>query len=125
MSSAQGDPDPSTAWVTRPGRFPAEEDQTRRGRLLTFPVVGDRGQPARRTTSPHPLPRWTLAIVSAGALLVSFAQAPGRIVSDTSLPLVMSPLATISSALHLWDPTMWSGSIDTLSFGYIFPMGAF
>ena len=37
----------------------------------------------------------------------------------------MSPLATISSALHLWDPTMWSGSIDTLSFGYIFPMGAF
>jgi arabinofuranan 3-O-arabinosyltransferase len=125
MSSAQSDPDPSTAWVTRPGRFPAEEDQTRRGRLLTFPVVGDRGKPTPSTTSSHPLPRWTLAIVSACALLVTFAQAPGRIVSDTSLPLVMSPIATMSSALHLWDPTLWSGSIDTLSFGYIFPMGAF
>ncbi len=123
--STQSDPDPSTAWLTRPARFPAEEDQTRRGRLLTFPVAGHRQPPAPSATSPRPLPHWTLAIVGASALLVSFAQAPGRIVSDTSLPLVMSPIVTMSNALHLWDPTMWSGSVDTLSFGYIFPMGAF
>ena len=78
-----------------------------------------------RTSSTHPLPRWTLAIVSSCALLVTFAQAPGRIVSDTKLPLVMSPIATMSSALHLWDPSMWSGSIDTLGFGYLFPIGAY
>ena len=125
MSSTQSDPDPSTAWLTRPGRFPAEEDQTRRGRLLTFPATIDRGPAAPRTSSTHPLPRWILAIVSSCALLVTFAQAPGRIVSDTKLPLVMSPIATMSSALHLWDPSMWSGSIDTLGFGYLFPMGAY
>ena len=93
--------------------------------LLTF-TRKDEATPSRSPMmSVDPLPRWTLAIASACALLVSFGQTPGRIVADTKLPLVMSPIATMSQALHLWDSTMWSGSIDTLSFGYIFPMGAF
>ena len=92
--------------------------------VLEFPV-GEHGEAPPRSTLRDPLSRWVLALAGAFALLVSFSQAPGRIVSDTKLPLVMSPKAFMSTALHLWDPNMWSGSIQTLSFGYIFPLGAF
>lgn len=94
------------------------------GRVLEFPA-SEHGETPPRSTASDPLSRWVLAVAGGCALLVSFSQAPGRIVSDTKLPLVMAPRAFTSTALHLWDPNLWSGSIQTLSFGYIFPMGAF
>jgi arabinofuranan 3-O-arabinosyltransferase len=74
---------------------------------------------------PDPFSRWVLLVVGACALAVTFAQDTGRIVSDTKLPVVMSPLMYMANALHLWDQSMSSGSIQTLDFGYVFPMGLF
>ncbi len=74
---------------------------------------------------PDPVSRWVLVVGAMFALAVTFVQEPGRIVSDTKLPVLMAPLAYMANALHLWDQSMWSGSIKTLDFGYIFPMGLF
>ena len=72
-----------------------------------------------------PVSRWVLLVGGLCALAATFVQEPGRIVSDTKLPVLMAPLAYMANALHLWDQSMWSGSIKTLDFGYIFPMGLF
>jgi len=113
----EDEPRPTQSLPSRKGYGPAQ--------VLPFPVATQPEHGAPRTTSTDPLSRWTIAIAGACALLVAFVQSPGRIVSDTKLPLDMSPISYMSSALHMWDPTMWSGSIQTLSFGYLFPMGAF
>ena len=72
-----------------------------------------------------PVSRWVLLVAGMCALAVTFAQEPGRIVSDSKLPVLLSPLAYMANSLHLWDQSMWSGSIKTLDFGYIFPMGLY
>ena len=77
------------------------------------------------TGASDPLSRWALVLTGLCALVVTFAQDPGRIVSDTKLPVVLAPLSYISNAVHLWNPNMWSGSIQALDFGYIFPMGLY
>lgn len=72
-----------------------------------------------------PVSRWTLLAAATVALLVAFVQEPGRIVDDTKLPLVMAPTAFLGNALHLWNPGQYSGTVQSLTYGYFFPMGAF
>ncbi len=69
--------------------------------------------------------RWVLLVAGAVALVMAFAQEPGRIVDDTKLPLVMAPLSFLGNALHLWNPNQFSGMVQPLSYGYFFPMGSF
>jgi arabinofuranan 3-O-arabinosyltransferase len=110
--------------------------------IRSLPVIDDHGPRAevvpfvRKDTSTgdgvhagigvsDPVSRWVLLIAGMCALAVTFVQEPGRIVSDSKLPVLMAPLAFMANSLHLWDQSMWSGSIKTLDFGYIFPMGLF
>ncbi|MHB1585123.1 MAG: alpha-(1-_3)-arabinofuranosyltransferase domain-containing protein, partial [Acidimicrobiales bacterium] len=72
-----------------------------------------------------PASRWTLLAAAAVALVVAFVQEPGRIVDDTKLPLVMAPASFLGNALHLWNPGQYSGTVQSLTYGYFFPMGAF
>ena len=75
--------------------------------------------------SPDPMPRWVLAVLGGVFLVVTFVQDPGQIIDDTKLPVIMAPLAWMQSALHLWNPTVASGSVQTETFGYLFPMAPF
>ncbi len=52
---------------------------------------------------PDPLGRSALVGLGALFLLAAFIQAPGSIVDDTKLPVLMTPLAWMESALHLWN----------------------
>ncbi len=117
-SSGKRDPD-STIRI-----LPSVDDDI--ARAAVFPFVR-KGEPVETSEaeSAAPLGRWALVVATACALAVTFAQDPGRIVSDTKLPVLMSPLTYMANALHLWNQGMWSGSIQTLDFGYIFPMGVF
>ncbi len=72
-----------------------------------------------------PLSRWVLVALGAFFLLVTLVQAPGLIVDDTKLPVVMAPLAWMRSSLHLWSLTVSSGSVQDQTFGYLFPMAPF
>ena len=74
---------------------------------------------------PDPWSRLSLLWLAALFLLVSFIQAPGKIEADTKLTVVMSPLAWIHAALHLWNPNLYSGATQSLNFGYLFPMAPF
>jgi arabinofuranan 3-O-arabinosyltransferase len=74
---------------------------------------------------PDPLSRWFLAALGALFLAATFAQAPGLIVDDTKLPVLMAPLAWMRSSLHLWSQTVASGSVQDETFGYLFPMAPF
>jgi len=47
------------------------------------------------------LSRWYLAGLAAFFLALAFIQAPGLIIDDTKLPVVMAPLAWMQSSLHL------------------------
>ena len=66
-----------------------------------------------------------LLIAGAGALIITFIQQPGKIVDDTKLELVMSPLTFMANSLHLWNPIQSSGTLQTETFGYLVPMGPF
>jgi arabinofuranan 3-O-arabinosyltransferase len=72
-----------------------------------------------------PLSRWVLAGLGVFFLVVTFAQMPGSIVFDTKLPVVMAPGAWMHSALHFWNLSATSGSVQNETFGYLFPMAPF
>jgi arabinofuranan 3-O-arabinosyltransferase len=72
-----------------------------------------------------PLSRWFLAILAAFFLFLCFIQAPGLIIDDTKLPVILAPLAWIQSSLHLWNLSVSSGSVQEGSFGYLVPMAPF
>jgi len=74
---------------------------------------------------PDPLGRGALAGLGALFLVLTFVQAPGLIVDDTKLPVIMVPLSWMRSALHLWSLTVASGSVQDQTFGYFFPMAPF
>ena len=76
-------------------------------------------------TCPDPLHRGALAGLGAFFLALVFVQAPGLIVDDTKLPVIMAPLAWMKSALHMWSLTVASGSVQDETFGYLFPMAPF
>ena len=73
----------------------------------------------------EPLSRWSLAGLAAFFLTLTFLQAPGLIIDDTKLPVIMAPLAWIQSSLHLWNQSVASGSVQSESYGYLFPMAPF
>jgi arabinofuranan 3-O-arabinosyltransferase len=72
-----------------------------------------------------PLSRWFLAVLAVFFLILTFVQSPGLIIDDTKLPVIMAPLAWIRSSLHLWNPSVSSGSVQSGTFGYLFPMAPF
>ncbi len=74
---------------------------------------------------PDPLGRGVLAGLGALFLAVAFVQAPGLIIDDTKLPVVMAPQNWIRAALHMWSLTVASGSVQDETFGYLFPMAPF
>ncbi len=80
------------------------------------PLVDHRSDPFGRTA---------LGGIGAFFLILTFIQAPGLIVDDTKLPVIMAPLAWMRSALHLWNPSVSSGSVQAGTFGYLFPMAPF
>jgi arabinofuranan 3-O-arabinosyltransferase len=90
--------------------------------------VGDEGDEAIVPAEPPSHDRsgrGVLLAAAVGALLLAFIQAPGKIIDDTKLPLIMRPLAYMANSLHLWNPLQSSGSVQAGNFGYLFPMGPF
>ena len=97
------------------------------GALLGGTAEADSANPdeAHDGSSPDPLSRWVLAGLGAFFLLVACLQAPGSIVLDTKLPVIMAPLAWMHSALHFWNLSATSGSVQDETFGYFVPMAPF
>jgi arabinofuranan 3-O-arabinosyltransferase len=83
-------------------------------------TTGERGSAAD-----DPFSRVGLLAAAGGALIVAFIQAPGKIIDDTKLSLNMSPLSYMARSLHLWNPSISSGTLGTADFGYLLPMGPF
>lgn len=71
------------------------------------------------------LPRVGLGVVSGALVAACFAQAPGRLVADTKLDLVVDPVTFLARALHMWDPVARFGYVPNQEVGYLFPMGPF
>ncbi|RWA21631.1 hypothetical protein MBRU_14240 [Mycolicibacterium brumae DSM 44177] len=64
-------------------------------------------------------------LVSAIALVLTFAQSPGRISPDTKLDLAIDPLQFLSRAANLWNSDLPFGQTQNQSYGYLFPHGTF
>lgn len=62
------------------------------------------------------------SVLVGGALL---AQAPGRIVPETKLDVLVDPGRFLGRALSAWDPSAGFGRVQNQAAGYLFPMGAF
>ncbi|MDJ0340889.1 alpha-(1-_3)-arabinofuranosyltransferase family protein [Streptomyces sp. H10-C2] len=67
---------------------------------------------------------WPLAVWAA-AFLGLLLQAPGRIVFDTKLDLVLTPGGFLGRLGHLWNPRQGFGGLQDQAVGYAFPMGPF
>ena len=68
--------------------------------------------------------RWLWA-VGATALILCFAQSPGRISPDTKLDLTAAPLRFLARATNLWSSELPFGQAQNQAYGYLFPHGAF
>jgi arabinofuranan 3-O-arabinosyltransferase len=78
---------------------------------------------AARGTSAR-LGRIYLLVIFLCFLAVCFAQAPGLIQFDTSLPVVLSPVSYFGTFLHLWNPTVFGGTM-VQGAGFLVPQGLF
>lgn len=72
-----------------------------------------------------PLSRRWLLLVSAVALALTFAQAPGQISPDTKLDLTANPLRFLARATNLWNSELPFGQAQNQAYGYLFPHGTF
>ncbi|OBG58587.1 hypothetical protein A5704_21475, partial [Mycobacterium sp. E735] len=68
--------------------------------------------------------RW-LWLVGAIALLLTFAQSPGRVSPDTKLDLTANPLRFLARATNLWNSELPFGQAQNQAYGYLFPHGTF
>ncbi|ULE35568.1 alpha-(1-_3)-arabinofuranosyltransferase [Mycobacterium sp. IDR2000157661] len=68
--------------------------------------------------------RW-LWVVTAAALLLTFAQSPGQISPDTKLDLTANPLRFLARAFNLWNSELPFGQAQNQAYGYLFPHGTF
>jgi arabinofuranan 3-O-arabinosyltransferase len=66
--------------------------------------------------------RWCAAVLVA---LVPWFVAPGRIVPDTKIDLVLTPWRYLGRALDAWNTHTGLGELQNQAYGYIFPMGPF
>ncbi len=72
-----------------------------------------------------PLSRRWLLLVSAVALALTFAQAPGQVSPDTKLDLAANPLRFLARATNLWSSELPFGQSQNQAYGYLFPHGTF
>jgi arabinofuranan 3-O-arabinosyltransferase len=72
-----------------------------------------------------PLSRRWLCVVAAAALILTFAQSPGRISPDTKLDLTANPLRFLARAFNLWNSELPFGQAQNQAYGYLFPHGTF
>ena len=72
-----------------------------------------------------PLSRRWLWVVATAALILTFAQSPGRISPDTKLDLTANPLRFLARAANLWNSDLPFGQAQNQAYGYLFPHGTF
>ncbi len=70
-------------------------------------------------------PRWCIAAMAAGFVLLCLLQAPGRLAADTKLDLAVDPVRFLAANTHLWRSTSDFGLLPNQYVGYVFPMGSF
>jgi arabinofuranan 3-O-arabinosyltransferase len=72
-----------------------------------------------------PLSRRWLSVVAVAALILTFAQSPGKISPDTKLDLTANPMRFLARAFNLWNSELPFGQAQNQAYGYLFPHGAF
>src|ERR1700754_4039420 len=72
-----------------------------------------------------PLSRRWLWVVAGAALILTFAQSPGKISPDTKLDLTANPVRFLARAFNLWNSELPFGQAQNQAYGYLFPHGAF